>query len=113
MKNGGEADSLEEDVHLSVPSGKVQISKFFYPRQHPCFFKKSISHPKPNGSFELKQILVSLNMRLDDDDLEEMFRKENLMRKDYFMTSFPSQYKRKGKQRWSIKYNKYVGTYAI
>jgi len=107
-EKGGEAESLEEDVHLSVPSGKVQIGKFFYPRQHPSFFEKPIFHPKPNGSFELKQILGSLNTRLDDDDLEEKFRKEDLMGKRYFMTSFPSQYKRKRKQRWSIKYNKYV-----
>mmetsp|Transcript_27030 Transcript_27030/g.31939 ORF Transcript_27030/g.31939 Transcript_27030/m.31939 type:complete len:456 (-) Transcript_27030:51-1418(-) len=106
-KKGENADNLE-DVHLSVPSGKVQIGKFFYPRQHPSFFEQPIFHPKPNGSFELKQVLGSLNTRLDTDELEEKFRKEDLMGKRFFMTSFPLANKRKKKQRWSIKYNKYV-----
>jgi len=105
---GGDAENLEKDVHLSVPSGKVQIGKFFYPRQHPSFFEQPIFHPKPNGSFELKQVLGSLNTRVDTDELEEKFRKEDLMGKRFFMTSFPLANKRKRKQRWSIKYNKYV-----
>jgi len=106
-KKGELAESLE-DIHLSVPTGKVQIGKFFYPRQHPSFFEQPIFQPKPNGSFELKQILGSLNTRLDSDELVEKFRKEDLMDKRFFITSFPLPYKRKRKQRWSIKYNKYV-----
>lgn len=104
---GKEGQSLE-DIHLSVPTGKVQIGKFFYPRQHPSFFEQPIFHPKPNGSFELKQVLGSLNTRIDSDELVEKFRKEDLMDKRFFMTSFPLPNKRKRKQRWSIKYNKYV-----
>jgi len=106
-KEDGTLENLE-DVHLSVPIGKVQIGKFFYPRKHPSFFEQPIFQPKSNGSFQLKQVLGSLNTRVDNNKLVEKFKKEDLMGKKYFITSFPSQYKRKRKQRWSIKYNKYV-----
>jgi len=69
MKKGGEAESLEEDVHLSVPTDNAQFGNFLASPTSK-FLQKSISHAKPNGLFELKQILVSLNMTLDDDDLE-------------------------------------------
>jgi hypothetical protein len=98
----------KEDVHLSVPKGKVKIGKFFYPQKHPSFFEQPIFDPTPTGSFELRQVLGNLNLGVDDEDeLIEKFRKTDLMDKRYLLTSYPLP-KRKKKKRWSIKHSKYV-----
>jgi len=103
-----EEETGQEDVHLSVPTGKVQIGKFFYPRQHPSFFEQPMFQPKTNGTFELRQILGTLNTKLDEEVFVEKFRKKDLVDKRFIITSFPLSNQRKRKQRWSIKYNKYV-----
>lgn len=110
-ENSGKSMQMsKEDVHLSV-SGEISIGKFFYPKTHPNFFEQPMATPTPTGSFELKQILGSLNTKVDSDEdkLVEKFRKPDLMNKRYFLTSYPMSTKRRQKkQRWSIKYNKYV-----
>ena len=110
-KDDGVSKSKNEDVHLSVPKGKVKVGKFFYPLNHPSFFEQPIFKPMKTGSFELRQVLGNLNTHLphDDDELVEKFRKNDLMDKRYFSTSYPLPVERKRKQRWSIKYNKFVG----
>merc|ERR1719215_403320 len=42
------------------------------------------------------------------DLLIEKFKKKDLMNKRYFLTSYPIRRKQKKRQRWSIKYNKFV-----
>jgi hypothetical protein len=102
-----------EDVHLSVPKGQVKIGKFFYPKNHPSFFEQPMFQSTSTGSFELRQILGSLNTQMSDYEEEynmvEKFRKKDLMDKRYFITSYPLRTGKKKRQRWSIKYNKYVG----
>merc|ERR1719215_2547948 len=60
------------------------------------------------GSFSLQQILGTMNTKVEDDIPVEKFHKEDLMNKRYFLTSYPIPSKRKKRQRWSIKYNKFV-----
>jgi len=62
------------------------------------------------GSFELEQVLGTLNTQYKrhDEELVEKFKKQDLMDKRYYLTSFPIPNTRKKKQRWSIKYNKFV-----
>jgi hypothetical protein len=98
-----------EDVHLSVPKGQVKIGKFFYPQHHPSFFEQPMFDPTSTGSFELRQVLGTLNTQIDDEDkLVELFRKKDLMDKKYFITSYPLPVVQKKRKRWSIKYNKFV-----
>lgn len=101
----------KEDVHLSV-QGEISVGKFFYPPKHPSFFEQPMFGPTSTGSFELKQILGTLNTQMNNEDQPvEKFRKRDLENKRYFLTSYPLKVKsetRKRKQRWSIKYNKYV-----
>lgn len=100
-----------EDVHLKV-SGEIAVGKFFYPQDHPNFFEQPMFGPTPTGSFELQQVLGTLNTRVDDDLPVEKFKKVDLMNKKYFLTSYPLPQKRQKRQRWSIKYNKYVGEFS-
>jgi hypothetical protein len=102
------------DVHLSVPKGKVKVGKFFYPQHHPSFFEQPIFDPMNTGSFELEQVLGTLNTQYKphNDQLVEKFKKRDLMDKRYYLTSFPIPNTRKKRQRWSIKYNKFVGEFA-
>lgn len=113
-KAGGEDRSEQaatnEDVHLSV-SGEISVGKFFYPLKHPSFFEQPMFGPTSTGSFELKQVLGTLNTQVDDKGkMVEKFRKTDLMDKRYFLTSYPlpTKAERQKKQRWSIKYKKYV-----
>eukprot|EP00567_Pseudictyota_dubia_P017132 CAMPEP_0197438788 /NCGR_PEP_ID=MMETSP1175-20131217/5684_1 /TAXON_ID=1003142 /ORGANISM="Triceratium dubium, Strain CCMP147" /LENGTH=545 /DNA_ID=CAMNT_0042968585 /DNA_START=236 /DNA_END=1873 /DNA_ORIENTATION=- len=112
VKDSGEKQSDgggSIDVHLSVPAGSVEIGKFMYPKKHPSFFEQPMFKPVPTGSFQLRQVLGTLNTRTDDEEEEiEKFLPEDLMGKRYFLTSYPIQRKRRGKKRWSIKYNKFV-----
>ncbi len=107
------ASAKKEDVHLSVPKGKVKIGKFFYPKNHPSFFETPMFHPTATGSFELRQVLGHLNTQIkrEDEKMIELFRKKDLMDKRYFITSYPLPVVQKKRKRWSIKYNKYVGEY--
>ncbi len=101
--------SSSTDVHLSVPKGKVKIGKFMYPKKHPSFFELPLFNPTLMGSFSLQQILGTMNTKVEEDIPVERFHKEDLMNKRYFLTSYPIPSKRKKRQRWSIKYNKFVG----
>lgn len=100
--------SSSTDVHLSVPKGKVKIGKFMYPKKHPSFFELPLFNPTLMGSFSLQQILGTMNTKVEEDIPVERFHKEDLMNKRYFLTSYPIPSKRKKRQRWSIKYNKFV-----
>ncbi len=104
-----------EDVHLSVPKGKVKVGKFFYPLNHPSFFEQPIFSPTSTGFFELRQVLGTLNTHIqhDEDKFVEKFRKKDLMDKRYFITSYPLPTAERKNKRWSIKYNKYVGKSVI
>ena len=100
------------DTHLSVPSGEVNVGRFFYPRHHPSFFEQPMFQPKPKGNFQLKQVLGSLNTQNpeEEEELIEKFRAKDFYGKRFLLTSHPiGQHKPKGRQRWSIKYNKFVG----
>lgn len=99
----------DEDVHLSV-NGEISIGKFFYPLKHPKFFEQPIFGAQPTGEFELEQVLGNLNAKLHHkkDELVEKFRKKDIMDKRFFLTQYPLPTKRTKRQRWSIKYNKYV-----
>lgn len=111
VMNGDKIVSNKEDVHLSVPKGKVKIGKFFYPKNHPSFFEQPIFDPTAAGSFELRQVLGNLNTGInnDEDAFVEKFKKRDLVDKRYFITSYPLSSVRTKRMRWSIKYNKYVG----
>lgn len=102
--------SSSMDVHLSVPEGSVEIGKFIYPKNHPSFFEQPMFESTPTGTFQLRQVLGSLNAKSQRDEEEyiEKFKKEDLMGKRYLLTSYPLKPKPKGKMRWSIKYNKMV-----
>ena len=101
------------DTHLSVPKGKVNVGKFFYPKQHPSFFEQPMFSPTTKGKFELKQVLGSLNAQNpedEEDNLIEKFRQTDFHGKRFLLTSHPiGNRKPKGNIRWSIKYNKFVG----
>ena len=101
------------DVHLSVPKGKIKTGKFMYPKHHPSFFEQPIVRPQHMGSFELRQILGDYNAKLtnddDDDELVELFRKKDLVGKRFYLSTFPiPKYKRKGRESWSTKEQKWI-----
>jgi hypothetical protein len=102
------------DTHLSVPKGRINVGRFMYPKHHPYFFVTPIYNPLIKGKFELKQVLGSLNTQQRDENEEathpELFREKDFYGKKFWLTSHPlSSHQPKGKMRWSIKYNKYVG----
>ena len=101
------------DTHLSVPKGSVKVGKFFYPKNHPSFFEQPIFSPTPTGSFQLKQVLGSLNTQQSLEDEAELFSRQDFYDKRFFLTSHAIEYKPRGRLRWSIKYNKFVGTYEM
>lgn len=76
------------DVHLSVPKGKIKTGKFMYPKHHPSFFEQPIFNPQSTGRFELKQVQGDHKVD-DEDDLVELFRKEDLAGKKYYLSTFP------------------------
>lgn len=82
---------------------------------HSSFFEQPIFRPVPTGSFELRQVLGSLNAREreEEDELVEKFRRTDFYEKRFFLTSHPIEHKPKGHLRWSIKYNKFVGMYFV
>lgn len=93
------------DIYLSVPNGKIKTGKFMYPKNHPSFFEQPIFNPRSMGNFELKQILGDYNARVtganpngDDDDMVELFRKDDLVGKRFYLSTYPLP-KRKKKNR--------------
>jgi hypothetical protein len=104
------------DTHLSVPKGKVNVGKFFYPKQHPSFFEQPMFSPTTKGKFELKQVLGSLNAQNPEveEELIEKFRQTDFHDKRFLLTSHPlGRHRPKGNIRWSIKYNRYVGKFEV
>ena len=104
-------DDASFDTHLSVPKGRVNVGKFFYPKKHPSFFEQPMFKPKSMGKFELKQVLGALNAQQiqKQDEIVEKFRVRDFHNKKFLLTSHPIGNRRpKGSKRWSIKYNKYV-----
>jgi len=101
-----------KDTHLSVPKGKVNVGKFMYPKTHPSFFEQPMFQPTRKGTFQLQQILGSLNTQTstgDDDEQVEKFKVSQFHNKRFLLTAHPlPEYKPKGETRWSIKYNKFV-----
>ncbi len=105
--------TMEFDTHLSIPKGEVNVGKFMYPRHHPSFFEQPMWRPTPKGKFALKQVLGSLNAQTfkKEEELVEKFRAKDFHGKRFLLTSHPLGNRRpKGNLRWSIKYNKFVGT---
>jgi hypothetical protein len=107
------------DLHyLSIPNGKVNIGKFFYPMHHPSFFESPIFSPTKTGSFQLNQILGEASLRVPEyeqkskDYTEESgkeFKKEQLAGKVFFLTSRPIGWEKKNKPRWSRSKRSFVG----
>lgn len=101
------------DTHLSVPKGQVNVGRFTYPIHHPSFFDAPMFNPRAGGKFELKQVLGTLNtQQLKDDEFEERFFPSDFYNKTFLLSTHPlPQYRPKGNTRWSIRQNKFVGTY--
>jgi hypothetical protein len=98
----------------------VKIGKYAYPLHHPSFFDQPLFESIKMGSFHLQQIAGVLNAKLhhdledgEEDTTVELFTKEDLMSKRYLLTSYPLPNTRQRRQRWSIKYNAFVGMYPI
>ncbi|KAL3779846.1 hypothetical protein HJC23_005772 [Cyclotella cryptica] len=94
------------DVYLSVPKGKIKTGKFMYPKHHPSFFEQPIFNPRSMGNFELKQILGDYNARVtganpngDDDDMVELFRKDDLVGKRFYLSTYPLPKRKKTNRR--------------
>lgn len=103
------------DTHLSVPKGRINVGRFMYPKHHPSFFDFPMYNPLIKGKFELRQVLGSLNTQQlkEEEEFPELFQPKDFYGKKFWLTSHPLQpHQPKGKKRWSIKYNKYVGTYV-
>lgn len=99
------------DTHLSVPKGQVNVGRFTYPPHHPSFFEAPMFNPREGGKFELKQVLGTLNTQQEDEVFEEKFSAADFYDKTFLLTSHPiPKFRPKGNIRWSIKYNKFVGT---
>jgi hypothetical protein len=86
------------DVQLSVPKGKIKTGKFMYPKHHPSFFEQPIFNPQSMGSFELKQVEAN-KAGEDEGEMIELFRKEDLEGKRYYLSTFPLP-TRKKKDKW-------------
>eukprot|EP00978_Attheya_sp_CCMP212_P016974 scaffold44896_cov53-Attheya_sp.AAC.2 len=100
-----------EDVHLSVPEGSVKIGKFFYPKNHPSFFEQPIFKPTATGSFQLRQVLGSLNANAHKEEENiELFRNEDFYGRRFFLTSHPLKHVPKGTMRFSLRQGKMIGT---
>ena len=113
--HGGKANRNHVvDTHLSVPKGQVNIGRFTYPQHHPSFFEAPMFNPRAGGKFELKQVLGTLNtqQQKDEEALEEKFSVSDFYDKTFLLTSHAiPEYQPKGNIRWSIKHNKFVGTF--
>ena len=111
---GGKANKNSVvDTHLSVPKGQVNVGRFTYPTHHPSFFEAPMFNPRAGGKFELKQVLGTLNTKQqkDEEDFKAKFSVSDFYNKTFLLTSHPiPEFQPKGNIRWSIKYNKFVGT---
>lgn len=62
------------------------------------------------GYFELRQILGDYNAKLadKDSDLVELFRKDDLVGKRFYLTTFPLPKRRKKFEKWDVTENTFV-----
>lgn len=107
-------ESSSVDTRLSVPKGSVKIGKFVYPKHHPSFFDMPLMRPTAMGSFQLRQVMGTLNTQTDNRKSDKLMEIPKFSCKDFFnkrflLTSHPIERRLKGRMRWSIKYNKFVG----
>ena len=74
------------------------------------FFEQPIVRPISKGHFELRQILGDYNAKLadKDSDLVELFRKDDLVGKRFYLTTFPLPKRRKKFEKWDVAENKFV-----
>jgi hypothetical protein len=102
VKQDSDAASSQQkqsiDVQLSVPKGKIKTGKFMYPKHHPSFFEQPIFNPQSMGSFELKRVEGNKADK-DEDEMIELFCKEDLEGKQYYLSTFPLP-TRKKKDKW-------------
>lgn len=108
------------DTHLSVPKGSINIGKFFYPRHHPSFFEQPMFQPVKKGTFQLRQVLGSLNTErssgssntYNDNNKVEKYKRSDFYNRTFLLTCHPigpsPPPTSNGDKRWSIKYNRYV-----
>lgn len=98
------------DTRLSVPLGRINVGRFFYPKSHPSFFEQPMFHPEKLGAFSLSQVIGSLQqdpLRIHED--ADLFERQDFYNKTFLLTSHPIVPKTpKGRKRWSIKYNDWV-----
>ena len=90
------------DVHLSVPKGKIKTGKFMYPKHHPSFFEQPIFNPQSMGNFELRQVEGSVNQEEEKEELIELFTKEDLAGKRFYLSTFPLPERKKKDRRGRI-----------
>jgi hypothetical protein len=109
-------ESSSVDTRLSVPKGSVKVGKFVYPKHHPSFFDQPLMRPAAMGSFQLRQVMGTLNTQTDNRNDKQIdipkFACKDFFNKRFFLTSHPIERQLKGRMRWSIKYNKFVGTFV-
>lgn len=98
------------DTHLSVPKGSVKVGRFMYPKTHPSFFEQPMFQPMRQGFFTFQQVLGNLNARnREEEQIIERYDRRDFYNKTFMLTSHPIPTRQpKGRQRWSIKYNKFV-----
>lgn len=89
------------DVQLSVPKGKIKTGKFMYPKHHPSFFEQPIFNPQSTGRFELQQVESDHDVE-DEDELVELFRKDDLAGKKYYLSTFPLPERKKKDRRGRV-----------
>merc|ERR1712232_129731 len=77
------------DTRLSVPSGSVQVGKFMYPKKHPSFFDQPMFKPQSKGTFQLRQVLGTLNQKPQKDEIVEKFSNKDFYNKVFLLTSHP------------------------
>ena len=107
-------NSEDIDTHLSVPKGTVKVGKFMYPKDHPSFFEQTIFRPTKAGSFELRQVLGSLNTKTNsNEELIEKFKREDFYGRRFFLTSRPLKYEAKGKLIWNRSLGRYVSELGL
>ena len=91
-RNNKSGKRVALDTHLSVPKGSVQVGRFFYPRNHPSFFEQPMFQPVRRGGFRLRQVLGALNsqnLRDDETELIEKYRKSDFYNKTFLLSSHP------------------------
>jgi len=96
------AQKQSVDVHLSVPKGKIKTGKFMYPKHHPSFFEQPIFNPQSMGIFELQQVAADHKANEEEVEQIELFHKEDLAGKKFYLSTFPTPARKKFDRRGRI-----------